>query len=81
MNHAQKARDLDPHNAAVIRIPINEYLHPAVAERTDAAGYPLSHYAGMAGQERAMVVIWQGTAIEKGMRRRRLAEASLMEKP
>ncbi len=38
-------------------------------------------YAGMAGQERAMIVVWQGTAIEKGMRRRRTAEARLMELP
>jgi len=38
-------------------------------------------YAGMAGQERAMVVIWNGTAIQGGMHRRRFAEAVLMESP
>lgn len=42
---------------------------------------PHQDYAGMAGQERAMVVIWQGTEIYGGMKRRRLAEAALMEKP
>lgn len=42
---------------------------------------PRQDYDGMAGQERAMVTIWAGTPIESGMRRRRYAEAALMEMP
>lgn len=36
---------------------------------------PKQDYPGIAGQERAMIVIWKGTSIEKGMDRRRRAEA------
>lgn len=36
---------------------------------------PSQDYPGIAGQERAMVVIWRGTTIEAGMHRRRFAEA------
>lgn len=40
---------------------------------------PKKDYAGMAGQFRVMVRVWKGTSIERGMTRRRLAEAKLIE--
>lgn len=40
---------------------------------------PSANYGGMALQLRKMVHVWTGTAIERGMTRRRLAEAKLME--
>jgi hypothetical protein len=42
---------------------------------------PKKDYAGIAGQFRAMVRVWKGTSIERGMTRRRLAEARLVETP
>jgi hypothetical protein len=42
---------------------------------------PKKDYAGMAAQLRVMVRVWRGTEIERGMTRRRLAEAKLMETP
>jgi hypothetical protein len=42
---------------------------------------PKKDYAGMAVQFRAMIRVWRGTTIERGMTRRRLAEAKLMETP
>jgi hypothetical protein len=42
---------------------------------------PRRDYAGMAGQIRHMIPIWAGTEIYAGMKRRRLAEAALMETP
>lgn len=38
-------------------------------------------YADMAAQQRAMVHIWEGTDIYRAMKRRRFAEAELMETP
>jgi len=40
---------------------------------------PRQDYAGIAADIRAMIPIWAGTSIEKGMRRRREAEARLAE--
>lgn len=40
---------------------------------------PLRDYAGIAAQIRAMKRIWRGTDIERGMNRRRDAEAALVE--
>jgi GH24 family phage-related lysozyme (muramidase) len=40
---------------------------------------PKRDYEYMAGQLRAMVHVWRGTSIERGMRNRRYAEAKLME--
>lgn len=42
---------------------------------------PKQDYSGMANQVRSMVRIWKGTSIENGMRRRRYAEAALIETP
>lgn len=49
--------------------------------RTIASLSPKRDYDGMAAQERAMISIWRGTAVERGMTRRRTAEAKLMETP
>lgn len=38
-------------------------------------------YSGMAIQFRKMARVWKGTSIEKGMTRRRIAEAKLLETP
>jgi hypothetical protein len=42
---------------------------------------PNHDYAGMAAQFRKMVRVWRGMSIERGMTRRRYAEASLLETP
>lgn len=42
---------------------------------------PKRDYAGMAAQIRASERCWRGTSIYSGMKRRRYAEAALMEKP
>lgn len=42
---------------------------------------PKRDYEAMASELRKMIRIWTGTSIESGMRRRRLAEARLMETP
>lgn len=42
---------------------------------------PKRDYEYMAGQLRQMIRVWKGTKIENGMRRRRMAEAKLMETP
>lgn len=42
---------------------------------------PKRDYSAMANQVRLMVRIWRGTSIEKGMTRRRYAEATLIETP
>jgi GH24 family phage-related lysozyme (muramidase) len=42
---------------------------------------PKRDYEGIAFQLRKMVHIWRGTSIERGMTRRRIAEAKLMETP
>lgn len=42
---------------------------------------PKRDYEGMAIQFRKMIRVWRGTSIEKGMTRRRLAEAKLLETP
>lgn len=36
----------DPANAARFQYPVEVYLRPSIAERTDSAGIALSHYAG-----------------------------------
>jgi GH24 family phage-related lysozyme (muramidase) len=40
---------------------------------------PRKDYAGIAAQLRAMKKIWRGTDIQRGMERRREAEARLVE--
>lgn len=42
---------------------------------------PKRDYEGMATQFRKMIRVWRGTQIEKGMTRRRIAEAKLLETP
>jgi GH24 family phage-related lysozyme (muramidase) len=42
---------------------------------------PKQDYSGMANQVRSMTRIWRGTSIENGMKRRRYAEAALIETP
>jgi hypothetical protein len=42
---------------------------------------PKRDYEGMAIQFRKMIRVWRGTQIEKGMTRRRIAEAKLIETP
>jgi hypothetical protein len=42
---------------------------------------PSRDYSGMATQFRKMIRVWRGTQIEKGMTRRRIAEAKLLETP
>jgi hypothetical protein len=42
---------------------------------------PKRDYEGMAIQFRKMIRVWRGTTIEKGMTRRRIAEAKLLETP
>jgi hypothetical protein len=42
---------------------------------------PKRDYEGMAIQFRKMIRVWRGTSIEKGMTRRRMAEAKLLETP
>lgn len=48
--------------------------------RAIAALCPKQDYGGMAAQERASTVLWQGTPIYRGMYRRRHAEATLIER-
>jgi GH24 family phage-related lysozyme (muramidase) len=42
---------------------------------------PEARLRGMAIQFRKMIRVWRGTSIEKGMTRRRIAEAKLLETP
>jgi GH24 family phage-related lysozyme (muramidase) len=42
---------------------------------------PKKDYAGIAQQLRKMVRVWAGTSVQRGLTRRRFAEAKLVETP
>ena len=76
--------DLHPNaQAALVSLVFNRgssMTGPRRAEmRSIRDRVPRQDYAGIAADIRAMIPIWAGTSIEKGMRRRREAEARLVE--
>ena len=76
--------DLHPNaQAALVSLVFNRgssLTGPRRAEmRSIRDRVPRQDYAGIAADIRAMIPIWAGTSIEKGMRRRREAEARLAE--
>lgn len=71
---------------AIISLVFNRGNSLAGPNRTEMRdirdnGIPNKDYPRIASQLRAMTRIWVGTDIEKGMRRRREAEARLVEQP
>lgn len=76
--------DLRPNGqAALISLGFNRGWGMSGANRSEMRAIrdlvPDQDYSKMALQLRKMVRVWKGTSIEKGMTRRRLAEAKLME--
>lgn len=71
--------------AAIISLGFNRGWSMTGSSRTEMreirALVPKKDYAGIAKQFRLMVRVWKGTEIERGMTRRRLAEAKLVETP
>lgn len=69
--------------AALISLTFNRGTSTAGPTRTEMRNLvglvPKADYAGMAAQFRAMKRVWRGTSIERGMTRRREAEAKLIE--
>jgi GH24 family phage-related lysozyme (muramidase) len=78
--------DLRPNaQAAIISLTFNRGTSMAGDNRREMRRIrdlvPTKDYAGMAAEFRKMVRVWNGTSIYSGMKRRRLAEATLMETP
>lgn len=78
--------DLRPNaQAALISQGFNRGWSTLGANRTEMREMrrltPLKNYSGIATQMRKSVRVWAGTSIYNGMRRRRLAEAKLVETP
>lgn len=78
--------DLRPNaQAALLSLVFNRGASLAGPRRAEMRALttlsPRADYPGMARQLRAMKKIWAGTDIERGMTRRRDAEAALMETP
>lgn len=71
--------------AAIISLGFNRGWDMSGANRTEMRAIrglvPARDYEGIAIQFRKMVRVWTGTSIENGMRRRRFAEAKLVETP
>lgn len=71
--------------AAIISLGFNRGWSMTGSNRTEMreirALAPNKDYAGIAKQFRVMIRVWRGTEIERGMTRRRLAEAKLVETP